>query len=278
MIISVIISSVIMCVVSLSCALGCISAYSVIKKISLLGDVISHAAFPGIVLFFLLFHTTDIKILFIGGVISSFISVYISFLIFKKKIIPKDTAFALVLSCFFSFGIILLSLIQKKSFIGQSLLNNFIYGNIFNISYESLIFIAIVSFIVTLFFFMTYNIQRIIAFDKQFAIKTIPYCFVWEILFLTASIIIIVLALQMIGILLMSSLIIIPGTIARITTHSYLKMLIISCIICCFSCLSGVIISLYCQSLPTGPIIILIGNGILFFMLICKKIKKELFL
>jgi manganese/zinc/iron transport system permease protein len=259
---------------SFSIALGCVSAYSVVKKWSLIGDVISHAAFPGIIYMFFFTHNTHIALLFLGGLISSLISILLSFYIHNKKLIPKDSAFALVLSCFFSLGIIGLSLIQKKHISGQSILNNFMYGNLLTISTGQAFFYISISCIIGLFFIFTREIQKMIAFDKIYAQTKLDSIVQWETAFLVFSIASIVISLQAVGILLMSSLVIIPGTIARIMSTSYTQMMFVSILIAALSFLGGITMSMIQPSIPTGPLIVLATSLLFFITLIASYLKK----
>lgn len=239
----------------LGASLGCVSAYNVVRKQSLLGDIMSHASLPGIVYMFLLFHTKNISILLCGGVLSAIISSLMSFYLQKNNLFAKDTPFAIILSWFFSAGIIGMAIIQKKSIEGQSLINNFIFGNILTCANKDFLFYIPLLCIIFFLFVFTYRIQEVLGFDHEYALlrySWIKYC---DALLLFFSIVVIVIGLQAVGVLLMGSLIIAPGTIARLLTKSYGNMLLCSIIMTIVAFLSGIGMSLYYSSLPTGPLI-----------------------
>ena len=105
-------------VVSLGSALlgiisGVLGSFAVIRKESLLGDAVSHAALPGIALAFLLTGTKNTEILLLGALISGLLSTFLINGISKYSRIKFDSALALVLSVFFGGGLVLLTYIQK---------------------------------------------------------------------------------------------------------------------------------------------------------------------
>lgn len=253
--------------------LGFVSSYAVVRKWSLLGDIISHAALPGIVYIFLLFKNQNIFIMLLGGALSSLLSTIFSFYIQRYKSIPKDSAFALILSLFFSFGIIGMTIIQKKAIVGQSIINNFIYGNIVSFASGNVYFYIFFSLIISLLFYISFQIQKCIAFDKVFSNVRYKSINFWEFLLLFVSIVSIIIGLQAVGILLMGALIIAPGSAARLISNSYFKMTLYSILITVFSFLIGIFISLKYSNIPTGPVIALTPIIIFLIIKFFRKIK-----
>ena len=279
MIITVLIPYFILISLFLGAAIGTVSTYSVVRKWSLLGDIMSHAALPGIVYMFLFIKTGNIPLLLLGGACSSLMSVLLSFYLQKKHIFPKDSAFAVVLSWFFSIGIIGMTIIQKQSITGQSLINNFIFGNIIMCSNRYIIYYIPLFLVIICTFFFSYKIQQIIGFDHIYAEFSYSFIKFWEIVYLLLSICTIVIGLQAIGILLMGALIIAPGTAARLLTDSYRTMMIYSIIITIASFSCGIGITIVLPTIPTGPVIALIP--IIFclfigFAWLCRNIFKGL--
>ncbi len=257
----------------LGISIGIVSAYMTIKKWSILGDIGSHAALPGIVWIFLLTHSNSLLILITGGFISALLSIIFSFYLQKYSNFPKDTSFALLLSWFFSIGIIAFNIIQRQGIVGQSVLNSFIFGNILMLNHNHIYHYMTYSII--LFFIMYYSLkkQEYFTFDNVFSHIKYKYVFIWEIIFLIISILTIIIALQCIGILLIGGLIILPGNAARLFCKSYLEIFFWSIIfsICIF--LSGISLTFYFTNLPTGPICLLCGSALFFFIFILQKIR-----
>src|SRR5690554_6853613 len=83
---------------------GMLGSFAVLRKQSLLGDAISHAALPGIALAFLITGSKDTNVLLIGALISGLIGAFWIRGITTKTHLKSDTALGLILSIFFGFG------------------------------------------------------------------------------------------------------------------------------------------------------------------------------
>jgi manganese/zinc/iron transport system permease protein len=262
--------------IALGISIGIISAYMTIKKWSMFGDIISHAALPGMVLCFLITQSIALPILIFGGFLSSLLSISFSFYLEKYNNFPKDTSFALLLSWFFSIGIIAFNIIQKKGIIGQSILNSFIFGNILMINHNHVYYYIIYSIILFLIMYYTKKKQEYFAFDQIFSKIKYKYVFFWELLFLIISILTIVIALQSIGILLIGGLIILPGNTARLFCNSYTSLFWWSIIFSVLIFLSGISLTFYFTYLPTGPICLLCASLLFFSVFLFQKIKNKI--
>jgi manganese/zinc/iron transport system permease protein len=259
----------------LGTALGLVSSYSVVRRWSLLGDIMSHATLPGVTCMFLLTQTKNISLLLMGGALSSFLSSLISFYLQKKSLYYRDSSFAVILSLFFSAGIIMLSLIQKKSINGQSLINNFIFGNIMMCANKDFLYYIPLIITIIIIFIISFRVQQILGFDYEFSLLRYKYLFFLDFFLLLCNVIIITIGLQSIGILLMGSLVISPGMNGRLLTHSYKKMMQISAFISIISFLFGIGNIFFIPSLPTGPLIALFPLAICIFIVFIKTIKGE---
>ena len=240
--------------IAIGVMLGVVSAYMVTKRWSMLGDIVSHAALPGIVCMFYITHATFLPLLLIGGVLSALLSIFIGFYLQKYALFPRDSSFALLLSWFFSFGIMLLNGIQKKSVVGQSILNNFIFGNILMVNYQAVFYYVGYAVFLLLGSYLTLCKQEFFSFDKCFSLLKYRYVSLWDIVFLLVSVITIIVGLQSIGILLIGGLIILPGSIARLYARSYKELYFLSIGFSIISFFLGIQITFYCRSLPTGPL------------------------
>ena len=107
---------------------GVIGSFAVLRKQSLLGDVVSHAALPGIALAFIFVQVKDTNVLLIGALIAGLLATGAVRVIDKYSRIKFDSALALVLSVFFGAGLVLLTYIQKIPNANQAGLDKFIFG------------------------------------------------------------------------------------------------------------------------------------------------------
>lgn len=261
--------------ISLGISIGIISAYMTIKKWSMLGDIISHAALPGIVWIFLITYSASLPVLIFGGFLSSLLSILFSFYLQKYSTFPKDTSFALLLSWFFSVGIIAFNIIQRKGIVGQSILNSFIFGNILMLNHNHIYYYSLYAIMLFIIMFYSLKKQEYFAFDQIFSHIKYKRVLAWEIIFLIISILTIIIALQSIGILLIGGLIILPGNTARLFCNSYTALFWWSIFFSIVIFLSGISLTFYFTNLPTGPICLLCGSILFFSIFIIQKIRNN---
>src|SRR5688500_9848311 len=91
---------------------GGLGAFAVLRRQSLLGDAISHAALPGIALAFLLTGSKDPLVLVLGAAAAGWVGTLLVMAITRTTRIKEDTALGLVLSVFFGIGLMLLTFLQ----------------------------------------------------------------------------------------------------------------------------------------------------------------------
>lgn len=273
-------------IVSLGSALlgiisGVVGSFAVLKKQSLLGDAVSHAALPGIALAFILSGSKNILILLIGALLTGLLATWIVGLINKHSRIKFDSALALILSVFFGMGLTLLTYIQKIPNANQAGLETFIFGQASTLLKRDVKIIFIVGVIIIALIIIFWKELKILSFDNEFA-RSIGFS-TKKLDFLLASLIVttIIIGLQTVGVILMSAMLVAPGVAARQWTNKLSIMVILASIFGALSGILGTIISSSIENMPTGPSIVLVISIIvlvsIFFApnrgLLWKKIK-----
>ena len=86
-----------------------------LRRQGLLGDTLSHAALPGIALAFLFTGSKEPIVLLLGAGVAGWIGSLLMLWIVRETVLSEDSALGIVLSTFFGFGIVLLSLIQQRN-------------------------------------------------------------------------------------------------------------------------------------------------------------------
>src|SRR5688500_6233574 len=107
---------------------GVLASFAVLRRQSLIGDALAHAALPGICLMYILTTTRSSELLLLGGAVTGMLGTAVALAISKSSIVKPETALGIVLSVFFGFGIMLLTRIQHSNDAGQSGLDRFIFG------------------------------------------------------------------------------------------------------------------------------------------------------
>ena len=107
---------------------GIMGSFAVLRKQSLLGDGVSHAALPGVVMAFLLTGSKQTETLLLGALVSGLMATLFMVSIVKHSRVKFDSALALVMSVFFGLGLVLLTYVQKQPNANQAGLNNSFSG------------------------------------------------------------------------------------------------------------------------------------------------------
>src|SRR5688500_8504563 len=107
---------------------GTLGSFAVLRRQSLVGDAISHAALPGIVAAFILTGSKSPLVLMVGAALAGLVGMLIVMLIANTTRVKFDSALGIVLSVFFGFGLVLLTWIQKQPEAAQAGLDKFLFG------------------------------------------------------------------------------------------------------------------------------------------------------
>ena len=153
---------------------GMLGSFAVLRKQSLLGDAISHAALPGIAIAFLITGTKETNVLLIGALISGLIGAFWIRGITKRTHLKSDTALGLILSIFFGFGMLLLTYIQKQPNANQSGLDKFLFGQAATLLARDVWFMASVTLVCLLVLLLFWKEFKIMLFDIDYA-KTLGF-------------------------------------------------------------------------------------------------------
>ena len=256
---------------------GMLGSFAVLRKESLLGDAISHAALPGIVLAFMFTGSKESYVLLIGALIVGLIGTIWIRGIVNKTHLKTDAALGLILSIFFGFGMLLLTYVQKLPNANQAGLDKYLFGQAATLVDKDvyiLIGVTVVALIVLLLFWKEF---KIMLFDTDYA-KTLGFNVKLIDLIITFFIVLtIVLGLQTVGVVLMSALLLAPAAAARQWTNSLGKMVVIAAFIGALSGLIGTGISASESNLSTGPVIVIVASALVLFSFIFSPIRGILF-
>jgi manganese/zinc/iron transport system permease protein len=263
-------------VVILGITAGVVGVFAFLSEQSLLGDAISHAALPGIVLMFLLTHSQSPVLLLFGGAIAGAIGTLFIMLIHHKTSLKKDAALGIVLSVFFGFGLVLLTYVQKKGIAQQGILNKFLFGSAATLLPEDIIMMGTVSFCILFIIRACWKELKIVSFDPLYATSLGYHVAIVHRILMFLLVSAIVIGLQTVGTILMSTLFIAPAVAARQWTNRIESMALLSGLIGAIACVIGVLISHQWAHTPTGPVIVVVLSIVVCISLICAQLTKFL--
>ncbi|MBD0831418.1 metal ABC transporter permease [Aestuariibaculum sediminum] len=256
---------------------GMLGSFAVLRKQSLLGDAISHAALPGIAIAFLLTGVKDSYVLLLGALISGLIGTFWIRSIITKTHLKSDTALGLILSVFFGFGMLLLTFIQKQPNANQAGLDKYLFGQAATLVESDVILLSCVTGICLLVMLLFWKEFKILLFDEDFT-KTIGFnTKTIDILITSFIVLAIVLGLQTVGVVLMSAMLLAPAAAARQWTNSLSTMVILAAVFGAFSGVFGTAISASQNNLATGPVIVIVASIFVLISFIFSPYRGLLF-
>lgn len=256
---------------------GMLGSFAVLRKQSLLGDAISHAALPGIALAFLITGAKDTNTLLIGALVSGLIGTFWIRGIVSKTHLKSDTALGLILSLFFGFGMLLLTFIQKQPNANQAGLDKYLFGQAATLVESDVWLMAIITGICLLVMLLFWKEFKLLLFDPDYT-KTLGFNTKFIDVLITSFIVVaIVLGLQTVGVVLMSAMLLAPAAAARQWTNSLGKMVFLAAIFGAFSGVFGTAISASQDNLSTGPVIVIVASVFVVFSFVFSPGRGLLF-
>lgn len=269
---------------SLGVVSGALGVFTILRKQALIGDALSHATLPGVVIMFIFTHSKDIGVLIVGAAISAAVAMFIMRLIKKFTILENDAILALILSSFFGFGRFLISLISRNPEFSQAKLDDFIFGSAATIIERDVKTLLIVSMIVFVLIVLFWRHLKTQTFNPEFYESLGFSNTVIEFMISFMTILVIVSGIRSVGVILMSALLILPGITTRQWSDRLGVNVVLAGLVGGLSALVGTLISVSVKNgLPTGPVIVIVGTTIAIFSIlfapkrgiISKEIQKK---
>jgi len=244
----------------LSC--GLLGGFLVVRKLSLVGDALSHAVLPGVAAGFLWSLTKNPFAIFVGATAAALLGALAVEAITRGSRLPQDTALGLVLSGFFAVGICLVSMIQRLPTGSKSGIDKFLFGQAAAIGPDDLVLLAAVAAASVLAVTLFHKELLATSFDPGFATASgLPAVWIHRglMVLLACSI---VVSLQAVGVVLVSAMLIIPAATAYLLTDRMNRLLAISAGVGMFAGAMGAFLSFLGTNLPTGPFMVLTAGGV----------------
>jgi manganese/zinc/iron transport system permease protein len=246
-------------------ALGC---FAVLRRQSLVGDAMSHAALPGIAVAYMLTESKDNLVLLIGAAIAGWLATLAVMSIVRTSRVKFDSALGLVLSVFFGFGLMLLTFIQRRPDASQAGLEKFLFGQAATLIEGDVETMAALGAIALGVMLLLWKEFKLLSFDQDFA-ATIGYPVrALDVLLTTLIVIAIVVGLQAVGVVLMSAMIVAPAAGARQWTNRLGVMVLLAALFGAAAGVTGATLSSTTERLPTGPTIVVCVSAIVLFSLL----------
>lgn len=229
--------------------MGLLSPFLVLKGWSLMGDAISHAVLPGVVLAYLIGLPLAAGA-FVAGMFCALAVGYLK----ENSRVKEDTVMGVVFSGMFGLGIVLFSMIESDLH-----LLHVLFGDMLGVTWGDVAQTGLIALVAAGFVLLLRRDLLLAAFDAQHARAIgLPVRFLHYGLLATLSLTI-VGALTAVGIILAIALLIAPGAIAFLLTRRFEAMLALSAVIATVSAFVGVYLSFFIDSAPAPTIVVLMA-------------------
>ncbi|MBF6057318.1 MULTISPECIES: iron chelate uptake ABC transporter family permease subunit [Thiomicrorhabdus] len=230
-----------------------IGAFAFLRKRSLIGDALAHAALPGVMMAFLLFQSRDPVVIFFGALLSSFVGFFIIDWLPKNTKIKPDAALAITLSFFFALGLMLLSYIQGAELENKSGLDKILFGQAAAMTESDIHLLAYVSLFILITVALFFQKFRLIAFNRIYAQSLGISVKSYELLLALLIVMSVVVGLQLVGVVLMAAVLLTPIAATRYWSNQLTPMLLLASTIGALSALISTQVSYLAPAMPTGP-------------------------
>jgi manganese/zinc/iron transport system permease protein len=247
---------------------GALGSFAVLRKRSLLGDAMSHAALPGIVLAFMFTRSKAPLVLIIGALLAGWIGTMIMMSITRSTRIKEDSALGLVLSVLFGFGLMLLTFVQRLPDASQAGLDRFLFGQAAALLQRDVIAMGSLSALALLAMVLFWKEFKLLSFDPDFGTSLGFPMRALDVLMTTLLVVAVVIGLQAVGVVLMSAMVVAPAAAARQWTDRLGWMAGLAALFGALAGVSGAAISSTTARLSTGPTIVLCISFIVFVSLL----------
>ena len=239
-----------------------LSCFLVVKGWSLMGDAISHAVLPGIVLSYILSIPLMIGA-FVAGIFCAMATGYLS----ENCRVKQDTVMGVVFSGMFAAGLVLYTSIETDVH-----LDHILFGNMLGVSIEDIIITVFIAICVSSFLAMKWSDLVLQSFDPLQARASGLNVRVLNFLLLASISLTVVATLKATGLILAIALLISPGSIAFLITNQFRLMMPFAVILTILAMLSGIYLSFWIDSAPAPTVIMLLT--LTFVLVLIKKLRS----
>ena len=243
---------------------GAIGCFVVWRKMAYFGDSLAHSALLGVALGLVLGISTNL-----GTIIICSIFAIVLIWLQQKKILATDTLLGILAHSALSVGMVTLSLLEKSVD-----LHSYLFGDILAVNSSEIYYILFGGFFVLIFLYFNWSSFVLMTIDEKLARAEGINVVINQLLIMLLMTIVVAVSFKIVGLLLITSLLIIPAASARQLAHSPELMAVISSVLAVFSVILGILSSIYLDT-PSGPSIVVMSALIFVMVSIFSFITKR---
>lgn len=247
--------------VGVACAV--IGSFVVLKGMSFIGDAVSHAAFPGIVIAYML----GLPII-IGGAVASIVTALGIGALTRRSGLRSDSIIGVLFAGMFALGVALFSSIPN--YVGD--LFHFLFGDVLGISVSDLLALSLLVLILLIVVRILWKELLFATFDPLGAgAAGLPVRRLDDLLLILIAVTI-VISLQAVGIVLVVAMITTPAATAQMLVQRFRKMISTAALIGVVSAVAGLYLS-YAFDLASGAAIVLVETALFLLVLLLTSLR-----
>jgi manganese/zinc/iron transport system permease protein len=236
---------------------GILGSFAVLRKQSLLGDTLSHAALPGVCLGFIIAGSRHFASILVGALVTAVLAALLMLVLTRRSRLKTDAGLGIALSLFFAIGIVLLTHIQGSGNASQGGLDSFLFGQAAAILRSDLWVMGGITAAALALVGALWKEFKLVSFDPVFAASLGLPVVVLEVTLTAMIALAVVIGLQMVGVVLMAAMVIAPAVAARQWSRRLEGMVVLAALIGMTAGVFGAVLSATNRGLSTGPLIIL---------------------
>lgn len=247
---------------------GALGAFAVLRRQSLLGDALSHAALPGVALAFMLTGLKTPLVLMLGAAGAGILAILLLSAVTHATRLKEDSVLGIILSVFFGVGLMLLTFLQRNPDARQAGLNTFLFGQAATLLIRDVVTMAVFGGLAILVMVFLWKEFKLLSFDRDFGASLGFPMRGLDMVLTSLLVVAVVIGLQAVGVVLMSAMVVAPAAAARQWTDRLKWMVALSAVFGALAGVSGALISSLGSGLSTGPVIVLCISAIVLFSIL----------
>ncbi len=256
------VQNVMVAAVFLGITAGVLGSFAVLRQQSLLGDTLAHAALPGVCLGFMIAGGRELGAILGGALMTAIAAALLMLLLTRRSRLKTDAALGVALSFSFAVGVVLLTHIQGTPNASQGGLDSFLFGQAAATLRSDLWVMGAIMIAALALVGVFWKEFKLVTFDPSFAGAIGLPVVLLDVALTTMIALAVVIGLQMVGVVLMASMVIAPAVAARQWVNRLEHMVLLAAAVGVVAGVAGALASALGRNLATGPLIVLAASAI----------------
>jgi manganese/zinc/iron transport system permease protein len=240
---------------------GALGVFAVLRQRSLVGDALAHSALPGVAVAFIVTGAKDAGTLLVGAAVAGLAGALLIVGIERTSRIRPDAAIGVVLSSFFSLGIVLLTYIANGDNANQAGLEKYLFGQAAGLLERDLTVMALLAVGALAVVAVGFRALKTTLFDPTFAGSIGLPVRVLDVAMTALLVVAVIVGLRTVGAILMVAMLVAPTVAARQLTHRLAVVIPVAALIGAGVGVAGALLSARAR-VPTGPVIVLVAVAV----------------